>query len=185
MDLSFTIAAGPRQRSHSQVRVPRDSRPHFVVSDSRVPQPGGSGPCIYIPQEQGDPVIPPGTRFLFRRLLRLAVLRWRYPTPPPQLDIPIQTLHEPNRKHRLQKFFYSFVCIIAAVTWFVCSGNLFTEPFPSNDHLLWFCYSDFQQTCHNTYQNPIPSLLRSYIRSARKHEWVHLPWAKERCLCFQ
>jgi hypothetical protein len=37
MGLSFTIAAGPRQRSHSQVRIPRDSWPHFTVSDSRLP----------------------------------------------------------------------------------------------------------------------------------------------------
>jgi hypothetical protein len=37
MGLSFTIAAGPRQRIHSQVRVPQDSRPHFTVSDSRLP----------------------------------------------------------------------------------------------------------------------------------------------------
>jgi hypothetical protein len=37
--LSFTIAAGPRQRSHSQVRVPWDSRPYFTVSDSRLPFP--------------------------------------------------------------------------------------------------------------------------------------------------
>jgi hypothetical protein len=33
--LSLTIAAGPRQRSHSRVRVPRDSWPYFTVSDSR------------------------------------------------------------------------------------------------------------------------------------------------------
>jgi hypothetical protein len=38
MSLSFTIAAGPRPRSHSQVRVLRGSRPHFAVSDSRLPQ---------------------------------------------------------------------------------------------------------------------------------------------------
>jgi hypothetical protein len=37
MGLSFTIAAGLRQRSHSWVRVPRDSRPYFTVSDSRLP----------------------------------------------------------------------------------------------------------------------------------------------------
>jgi hypothetical protein len=30
MGLSFTIAAGPRQRIHSQVRVPRDTWPHFT-----------------------------------------------------------------------------------------------------------------------------------------------------------
>jgi hypothetical protein len=35
--LSFTIAAGARQRSHSTVRVPWDSRPYFTVSDSRLP----------------------------------------------------------------------------------------------------------------------------------------------------
>jgi hypothetical protein len=31
MDLLFTIAVGPHQRSHSRVRVPRDSWPHFTV----------------------------------------------------------------------------------------------------------------------------------------------------------
>jgi hypothetical protein len=57
MGLSFTNSAGPRQRCHSQVRVPRDSGPYFTVSDSRLPQPGGPSPRIYISQEQGDPVI--------------------------------------------------------------------------------------------------------------------------------
>jgi hypothetical protein len=41
----------------------------------RLPQPGGRGPRIYIPQEQGGPDIPPGTGFPFRRLLRLTGLR--------------------------------------------------------------------------------------------------------------
>jgi hypothetical protein len=81
--LSFTIAAGPRQRSHSRVRVPWDSW-HFTVSDSRFPQSRGSGPRIYILQGQSGPAISPGTGFPFRRLLRLARLRWRYSTPPPQ-----------------------------------------------------------------------------------------------------
>jgi hypothetical protein len=44
----------------------------FCCPDSRLPQPGGPGPCIYIPQEQGSPVILPGTGFPFHRLLRLA-----------------------------------------------------------------------------------------------------------------
>jgi hypothetical protein len=56
-DLSFTIAAGPPQSSHSRIQVPRDSLPYFTASDSRLPQPGGPGPRIYIPQE-GGPVIP-------------------------------------------------------------------------------------------------------------------------------
>jgi hypothetical protein len=41
------------------------------------PQPGGPGPRIYIPQDQGGPVIPPCTGFPFCCLLRLAgLLRW-------------------------------------------------------------------------------------------------------------
>jgi hypothetical protein len=51
------------QHSHSQVRELRGSWPHFTVSDLRLPQPWGPGPCIYVPQEQGGPVIPPGTAF--------------------------------------------------------------------------------------------------------------------------
>jgi hypothetical protein len=35
MGLSFTFSAGDRQRSHTRVRVPWDSRPYFSVSDSR------------------------------------------------------------------------------------------------------------------------------------------------------
>jgi hypothetical protein len=31
--ISFAIAAGPRQRSHSRVQIPQDSRPYFTVSD--------------------------------------------------------------------------------------------------------------------------------------------------------
>jgi hypothetical protein len=82
--LSFTIPAGPRQRSYSWVRVPRDSWPYFTDLDSRLPQPGGPGPRIYSPQEQGRPVILPGTRFPFRHLLLLAGLRWRYLNLPPR-----------------------------------------------------------------------------------------------------
>jgi hypothetical protein len=60
-----------------------ESWPHFTISDSRLPQPGGPGPHIYISQGQGGPFIPSGTGFPFRRLLRLAGIRWRYSTPPP------------------------------------------------------------------------------------------------------
>jgi hypothetical protein len=55
VELSFTVAAGPRQRSHSGVRIPRDLLPYLTVSNSRLPQPGGSGPRIPNPQEQGGP----------------------------------------------------------------------------------------------------------------------------------
>jgi hypothetical protein len=57
---------------------------HILLSQFlRLPQPGGPGPRTYTPQEQGGPVITPGTEFPFRRLLRLAGLRWRYSNPPP------------------------------------------------------------------------------------------------------
>jgi hypothetical protein len=43
----------------SEVILRYEFHPHFTLSDSRLPQPGGPGPRIYIPQEQGGPVIPP------------------------------------------------------------------------------------------------------------------------------
>jgi hypothetical protein len=55
---TFTFTAVPRQRSHSRVRVPPGSWPYFAVSHSRLIHPGRPGPRIYIPQEQGGPVIP-------------------------------------------------------------------------------------------------------------------------------
>jgi hypothetical protein len=67
MSLSFTVDPGSRQRCHSRVRVPRNSRPYFTVSDSRLPQPGGTGPRIYIPQEQDVPVTLPGPVQVFER----------------------------------------------------------------------------------------------------------------------
>jgi hypothetical protein len=39
MGLYFAYAAGPCQRNLSRVRVPRDSRPYFTVSDLRLPFP--------------------------------------------------------------------------------------------------------------------------------------------------
>jgi hypothetical protein len=41
---------------------------HILLSHLRLPQPGGPGPRIYIPQEQCGPVIIPGAEFPFRRL---------------------------------------------------------------------------------------------------------------------
>jgi hypothetical protein len=63
--LSFIVAAGLRQRNHSRVQIPWDSCPYFTASDSRLPQPGGSGPPIYIPQEQDGPVYPQALGSLF------------------------------------------------------------------------------------------------------------------------
>jgi hypothetical protein len=87
--LSFTIAAGSNQRSHLRIRVLRGSWPYFTVSDSRFLQSWGPGRRIYIPQEQGGPVILSGTGFPFHRLLRLAGPRVR-----------------PHRNHCLEQLLY-------------------------------------------------------------------------------
>jgi hypothetical protein len=55
---------------------------HILKFHVRLPQPEGPGSRIYIPQEHGSLVIPPGTGFPSRRFLRLARLRWRYSNPP-------------------------------------------------------------------------------------------------------
>jgi hypothetical protein len=52
MGLSFTTAAGPRQRIHSQVRAVEDSWRHFTVSDSRLPQPGVQVPVFISPRNR-------------------------------------------------------------------------------------------------------------------------------------
>jgi hypothetical protein len=82
MGLSFTIAACPRQRSHSQVRVPWDSWPHFTVSDSRLPNLEGQIPYLYS-SGSGWPGYTLKHWVLFKSPLRLAGVRWRYSTPPP------------------------------------------------------------------------------------------------------
>jgi hypothetical protein len=66
--LSFTVAAGPRQSSHSRVRVARNSLPYFTLSHSRLSEPGLPGPNICDRQEHVDPVIFLATEFHFRLL---------------------------------------------------------------------------------------------------------------------
>jgi hypothetical protein len=112
LGLLFTITAGPRQRSYSRVRVPRGSWPYFTLSDLRFPQPGGQGPRIYIPQKKGVPLISPGTGFSFRRLLRLAGIRWRYSTSPPYV-VPLHSLFE--------FFLYNFVTYRAKQPFLIVS----------------------------------------------------------------
>jgi hypothetical protein len=56
----------------------------ILLSHLRLPQPGGPDPRIYIPQERGGPVKPPGTGFPFCCRLRFSGLRWRYCNPPPR-----------------------------------------------------------------------------------------------------
>jgi hypothetical protein len=116
MGLSFPIAAGPRQRSYFQVQVPRDSWPHFTVSDLKLPQPGGTGLRIYIPQELGS---------LFFALYDSqgygGGIRPRLHTEVAPVLFFITPRHEPRWQH------CSFL-----ITVFCYGGKVFTEPLPRN-----------------------------------------------------
>jgi hypothetical protein len=54
------ICSAITQRSES-----RRTRNHTLLSHLRLPQPGGPGSHIYIPQEQDGAVMPPGIWFLY------------------------------------------------------------------------------------------------------------------------
>jgi hypothetical protein len=127
--LTFTIAAGPRQRSHSQVRVPWDSWPHFTVIRFDTPSTWRvRSPYLYTPRNRVAQLYPQGTGFYFRRLLRLASVGWMYSIPPSRRG--------PHRKHHVQHFFYCCVCIRYG-------GNVFTDPLPSNDRWHTQTYRQF------------------------------------------
>jgi hypothetical protein len=59
----------------------------FYCLRFKSPQPGGPGSHIYIPEEQGGPVIAPGTDFPFHCLLQLAGLQSRYANRPPRSEL--------------------------------------------------------------------------------------------------
>jgi hypothetical protein len=104
-------------------RVPRASRPHFTASDSRLPQPGGLSPLIYL-LGIGCLGYTPGTGFPYRRLLLLAGLRWRYLTSPPHVTY----VYNPSANRTENLFHY---CV-----FYRCRGNVSTGLLPSND-----CYT--------------------------------------------
>jgi hypothetical protein len=57
--MSFTITAGPCQRSHSWIQVPRDSWPYFTVSDSRLPPTWRARSPYLYPPDTGWPSYTP------------------------------------------------------------------------------------------------------------------------------
>jgi hypothetical protein len=77
--LQFLLVLASAVILRSKSRGTHDHILLFPIQDS--PKLGGTGTRIYIPQEQGGPIIPPGGVFPFLRLLRLAGLRWRYSNP--------------------------------------------------------------------------------------------------------
>jgi hypothetical protein len=112
MGLSFTIPAGPRQRSHFRVRVPYDSWPYLTVSDSRLPFSS-----------------PPTTRRVWRIIAwtELTSRRTEYRSPSPTLRVLVCFI----RCH-------GNVCLASrwlAMDLFIAAGTFVTEPLPSNGHI--------------------------------------------------
>jgi hypothetical protein len=118
-DLSFTIAAGPREGSHSRVRVPWDSRPYFTLSDSRLPFSS-----------------PPTIRRATVEVFDLASTR-DSPTNS-RLVLLITYWHGPRNRFPL------LLCPIAAVE--TC---LFAKPLLGNGSLCWLHSFYIGQICHN------------------------------------
>jgi hypothetical protein len=75
--LSFTIAADSSALSFSSPSPVRLMTIFYSLRFQTPPTWRAKSPYLY-PQEHGCPVLPPSTGFPFRRLLRLARLRWRY-----------------------------------------------------------------------------------------------------------
>jgi hypothetical protein len=99
--LSFTIAAGPSLPAQSfSGPSPAGLMTNFYCLRFKTPPTCGPAHRIYIPQEQGGPVMPPGIAFPFRRLLRLAGLLWNFSTPPPHGRLTDTQLSDgPRREH--------------------------------------------------------------------------------------
>jgi hypothetical protein len=127
--LSFTIAAGPCQRSLSRVWVPWDSRPYFTVSDLRLPFSS-----------------PPTTRRVTVEVFDPASTR---------ITCPFITRCGPQTEHTLERFFCSNLHILClwntclsnrcpATVYPHCHWNVFNEAFSSI-----LSYYGFQSSCHN------------------------------------
>jgi hypothetical protein len=86
---------------------------HILLSHTRLPQPEGPGPCIYIPQEQIGSVIPPGTGC--HDSFPMASAIWHQ--------------HGPHRKHRFQYFLY-FCMRIHCRNWKLQTQLLVREGVP-------------------------------------------------------
>jgi hypothetical protein len=138
--LSFTIAAGPHQRSHFRVWVPWDSWPYFTVSDLRLPF--WSPPTtrrvtveVFIPCPTTD-----GLTTISGYSLRPQHIK--------DIRYPVMDICESHRKSLLRHWFHC--CIHSAVAQqrklsdcflhISCRGIVFTEPLPRNGSIFHNIY---------------------------------------------
>jgi hypothetical protein len=141
-----------------------------LLSYLRLPQPGGPGFCIYIPQEQGGPVIPPGTGFPLRRLLRLAGLRWRYFNPPPtwRARCPVYIFFR-NRmvqskvKVTLRPTASQSVCLISfhCLTFSCCCSTLHVSAYMAIFKCVWCTISMSWRLVHSAWREAGSVLCKS------------------------
>jgi hypothetical protein len=141
MGLLFAIAADLRQRSHSQVRVPRDSQ----IRDS--PNLEGQVPVFISPSHRVARLYPPALGSLFIASYDSQSygggIRPRFHTGDSLNSNSLASFFCTNRTGNIVPNNSSIVAC-------VCSrGNLFAEPRSSKGRLLSLPYFGLQQSCHN------------------------------------
>jgi hypothetical protein len=126
-----------RQRNHYQVRVPWDSWPHFNVSDSRIPQPGGSGSRI-CPPETVWSIHNPRHWVPFSSPPTTRGLQWRYSAPPPHgfFSVGVFIIYlwgGPYQKHCLHQSFLSCHGDCLAIGWISFPRESVYRPLASDE----------------------------------------------------
>jgi hypothetical protein len=121
----------------------RGTRDHILLCQIRDPQSGGTGPRIYIPQEEDGPVTGP---------------RYRY------------NLSTDRTENTTSNSSSNVACVsVASITWRLLSHRLatgvFTVTFPSKGCLCWLHNSRFQQTCYNFLQKGDYEITRKGVSS--------------------
>jgi hypothetical protein len=144
--LSFTTAAGPRQRSHSRVLVLWDSQPYFTVSDSRLPF--SSPPTTR--RETMEVFDPVSTREVILTL-DLSCLEHLGTdrignTSPNNSSIVASRRYRTDRVENTSSL--SLHCCVLRIC--CLATDVFAQPFPSKDCLCWLHSSCIEQIYHNT-----------------------------------
>jgi hypothetical protein len=133
MALSFTIAAGPRQLSHSQVRLP----PFYCVRFDTPPTWRARSPYLY-PPGTGWPGYTPRhwVPSSSRHTTRGDTVESFDPASTWATELIAPTLLVITSRHGLcrKRPVFSSNSVFA---YSVCRGNVFTEPFPRNGRCLF------------------------------------------------
>jgi hypothetical protein len=168
--LSFTIASGPRQRSHSRIRVPCDSRSYFTVSDSSLPF--SSPPTT---RRATVEVFDAASTRDSNETLDLSCLQHLgteciRSTSPNDSSIVASRNYRTDRVENISP--QSLHCCVLRIC--CLTTGVFEEPFPSNDCLCWLHSSCLEQIYHNTI------ILRENERGDKAENRKRRDWCKTR-----